>query len=268
MSKLVSGRGGAFTDFSGDGGMHKEARQFKVLLAEDDAVSRTFLCEAIRACGGEPVACVDGPSALEQAQAGGWDLLVLDHHLPGLDGDAVLAALKTDPGIDARLAPAIATTAEPDATRAALLEAGFVEVLPKPLSLERLRDALSRHGCRVGPLDDDAALCACGSPTAVERLRRLFFEEELPRVQHELDLLDDDYPALHPTLHRLRASCGFCGAPELARASEMLHNVLATSTDADRVDAALQAFRQALQETRAALHAQLDDENSEATDPP
>ena len=240
--------------------MDKEAGQFRVLLAEDDAVSRAFLCEAIRACGGEPVACVDGPSAFAQARTGGWELLILDHRLPGMDGDAVLAALRTDPVVGANLAPAIATTAEPDETRAKLLDAGFVEVLPKPLSLEQLQAALNRHGCRSGPLDDEVALRACGSPSAVERLRRLFAEEELPRVQDELDRHGDEHTTLRGTLHRLRASCGFCGATELARASEALHSALATGSGAHHVDVALQAFRQALRETRAALHRRLDDD--------
>lgn len=256
----IFGQGGAFTDFSGDGGMDKEAGQFRILLAEDDAVSRAFLREAIRACGGEPVVCADGPSALEQARAGSWQLLILDHRLPGMDGDAVLKALRTDPAHGAGLAPAIATTAEPDESRAKLLDAGFVEVLPKPLSLERLQAALNRHGCRAACLDDEVALRACGSSSAVERLRQLFAEEELPRVQHQLDRHGDDHAALRGTLHRLRASCGFCGATELARASEALHNALATRANAERVDAALQVFRKTLRETRAALHARIGDE--------
>lgn len=238
-----------------------EAGQFRVLLAEDDPVSRAFLREAILACGGAPTACVDGPSALDRARAGDWNLLVLDHHLPGLDGNDVLLALKSDPGAGDRLPPAIATTAEPDEGRITLLQAGFVEVLPKPISLQRLRAALGRHGCRAtGLLDDAAALRACGSATAVGHLRRLFAEEELPRVQHELEAHGDDHHALRPTLHRLLASCGFCGATKLARASEILHGALADGTDPGRIRDALRAFGQALHETRVALHDRLDDD--------
>ncbi|MGH8182423.1 MAG: response regulator [Rhodanobacteraceae bacterium] len=237
--------------------MDKEAWQFRVLLAEDDAVSRAFLCEAIRACGGVSAACEDGPTALARARTEDWNLLVLDHQLPGLAGDALLAALRADPDATARHAPAIATTAEPDAVRAQLLRAGFAEVLPKPLSLATLRGALGRYGCRAGPLDDDDALRACGSPAAVAHLRRLFADQELPRVQYEFEHLGEAPQALLPTLHRLRASCGFCGATALAHASETLHNVLATGASPDRIDAALREFGRALQATRTALHATL-----------
>lgn len=237
--------------------MDKEAARYRVLLAEDDLVSRIFLCEAIRASGGDPVACADGEDALAYARAGHWQLLIFDHHLPGLDGDAVLAALRRDQAAGTHT-PAIATTAEPDAARAQLLQAGFAEVLPKPLALATLQAALCRHGCRPNPLDDDDALRACGSTAVVERLRRLFAEQELPRVQHEFDQHGEDHRALRQTLHRLRASCGFCGATALAAAAATLHAALAEHADASRIDTALKAFAQALHDTRTALHTRLD----------
>ena len=234
--------------------MDKGAARFRVLLAEDDAVSREFLCEAIRACGGEPVACADGSSALAQARRGHWNLLILDHNLPGMNGEAVLAALRADGG---PVPPALATTAEPETVRAMLLEAGFEQVLPKPVAFEVLRAALARSGCKAAPLDDDNALRACGSHSAVERLRRLFAEQELPRIQDEFDRNADDPQALRPTLHRLLASCGFCGATALARACGALHDALASGTKGSHVDAAMDGFAKALRETRETLHSKL-----------
>lgn len=235
--------------------------RFRVLLAEDDAISRAFLIDAVRECGGEPVAFADGPSALRHARSDDWDLLILDHHLPGLDGDAVLAALRADAGPDGHAVAAIATTADPDGARARLLAAGFEDVLPKPLPLETLRAVLGRHGCPglpvdIGVLDDGVALRACGSASAVARLRRLFAEQELPRVQDEVDHLADPR-TLRPTLHRLRASCGFCGAVALARASEALHVALAAGPELSPIDGALDHFIRCVRETRTALHATL-----------
>ena len=236
--------------------MDKDAARFRVLLAEDDTVSREFLCEAIRACGGEPIACTDGRAALARAREGHWNLLILDHHLPGMNGEAVLAALRAEPGDGFPFPPALATTAEPDSARAMLLEAGFAQVLPKPVSLEVLRAALAPFGCEADSLDDGNALRACGSRSAVERLRRLFAEQELPRIQDEFDRHAEDPQALRPTLHRLLASCGFCGAAALARACSDLDDALA-SGDATRIDPAMQGFPKALQETRETLHARL-----------
>lgn len=236
--------------------MDKEAARFRVLLAEDDTVSRTFLCEAIEACGGEAIACADGPSALARAREGHWNLLILDHHLPGMNGEAVLAALRADPRAGTQ-PPTIATTAEPSSATALLLAAGFAQVLPKPVSLEKLRVTLAAFGCPPNPLDDDGALRACGSPSAVERLRRLFAEQELPRIQEEFERYAADPQELRPMLHRLLAACGFCGATALACACSALHEALGSGADA-RIRAAMQGFAKALRETRESLHAKLD----------
>ena len=242
--------------------MDTDANRFRVLLAEDDPVSREFLCEAIRACGAEVADCEDGPSALDLARTQHWDLMILDHQLPDLDGDAVLIALRTDPAARSRATPAIATSAAVDTVAASLLRIGFAEVLAKPMDLRTLRAALRRHGCvpQGAPLDDDDALRACGSPQAVARLRRLFAEQELPKVQSELDNLARMPQALRPILHRLRASCGFCGAQTLAQACAALHRALATDANEDEIRATLAAFRHALAETRTALRAALEAE--------
>lgn len=235
--------------------MDVQTGRFKILLAEDDPISQVFLREAIQACGGEPTVCADGSSALAQARVGGWNLLILDHHLPGLDGDVVLAVLRAELAPGTRLPPAIATTAEPASASAGLLQAGFAKVLPKPLALDALRAVLETFGCRATPLDDAAALRVCGSPATVERLRRLFAEQELPHIQNEFEQLGENCQAFRPTLHRLRASCGFCGAAELAQASDALLAALASGAAPERTDAASKAFGRALQATRAALHA-------------
>lgn len=236
--------------------MDKDPARFRVLLAEDDTVSRQFLCEAIRACGGDPTACADGETALARARESHWNLLILDHHLPEMNGEAVLATLRAGPGGGTPIPPALATTAEPDSARTMLLEAGFAQVLPKPVSLEVLRAALAPFGCEADSLDDDNALRACGSLSAVERLRRLFAEQELPRIQDELERHAGNPQALRPTLHRLLASCGFCGATALARACGILHEALA-SGDPGRIDTAMHGFATALHGTRETLHAKL-----------
>lgn len=241
--------------------MTRQAPRFRVLLAEDDPVSREFLREATHACGAQVTDCADGHQALELARKDSWDLLILDHHLPGLDGDVLLALLRADPLAASRATPAIATSAARDMEADALEQAGFVEVLSKPMPIETLRGALRRHGCLHDPrLDDAGALRACGSPAAVTRLRRLFAEQELPNVQDELDAAGDDLRALLPTLHRLRASCGFCGAHSLAEASANLSHAITKDIDSAQRESALETFRVAMAETRAALHIQLDDQ--------
>lgn len=228
-----------------------------VLLAEDDAVSREFLAATLRGCGITVEAFADGASALEFARTHACSLLILDQNLPGMRGTDILAQL--DLAADAARRPrvrAIAITAAADETAAQLLAAGFAEVLPKPIEGAALIEALERHGqLRALVLDDSAALAACGSAVIGTRLRRLFLDQELPAVSAEFERCRDDLAALRPTLHRLRASCGFCGAAALAGAAAALHRALAAG---DPTAHAAASFRAQLAATITALRAKLD----------
>jgi CheY-like chemotaxis protein len=71
-------------------------RPFRVLVADDDP-SITALLKAV--LEGEGMVCrtlPNGAAALEAARQGGAGLLLLDIHMPGMDGYQVLAALKGD----------------------------------------------------------------------------------------------------------------------------------------------------------------------------
>lgn len=239
--------------------MHADPRPPVVLLAEDDPISREFLASALHACGVAAEVLNDGVQVLEFARTHACSLLILDQNLPGLTGTEILRQLElASRATRSERAPAIAITAAPDELSPQLLAAGFAEVLPKPITGAAIRAALQRHHqLPVAVLDDDAAIAACGSPDVGRRLRRLFLDQELPAVLAEFDARRDDLARLRPTLHRLRASCGFCGAPELAGAAAALHRALVAGEPASGAAA---RFRAQLARTMAALRAKLDAE--------
>lgn len=233
--------------------MDTDATRFDILLAEDDPVSRTFLTEAARALGVTVTACADGNAALLHARRQHFDLLVLDHHLPGRDGTAILASSRADAGSASHATPAIATSADADSRARELLAAGFIEVLPKPLSLDAFQAALLRHGCpQPSTLDDAGGLRACGSAATLATLRKLFVQQDLPQLGRDLDRLAGDPAALQAALHRLHAACGFCGATALAAAGERLRTAVRHGDHAASADA-LAAFRSVLTRTRSEL---------------
>ena len=205
-----------------------------ILVVDDDPVSLAFLVAAIERLDCIAIACPNGGDALKAVVASNADLLLLDRNLPDSDGPALLALLRQR-GVNA---PAIATSAEVDAEAAATLrQSGFVETLAKPTTLPVLQELLQRH-LRLGQvfdvvpepnaaaaaiLDDASALAALGGDrAALKALRDLFAQE--------LESLDRDFDGAAPTsggrLHRLRASCGFCGATRLAGAAMQLERAL------------------------------------------
>jgi len=58
----------------------------RILVVDDDALSREFLVEAITALGYQPIEAKSGQEALERAQNTSPDLVLTDLRMPGMDG--------------------------------------------------------------------------------------------------------------------------------------------------------------------------------------
>lgn len=227
----------------------------RVLVADDDAASRRFLLDALRLLGAEAAAAADGSKAMAMARVQRFDLLLLDCRMPGAGGEEVWARLRGDPQAASRGAIAVATTAEPTpASRAALLSMGFADILVKPCHLAELRRLVAlvpAAGSGLPVLDDAAALLATGDSTTMRALRQLL-QQELTALWGELEQLCTNAPAFRDRLHRLRSSCGFCGAAALSGQIVSLQRQWTNPGDSD-ADAALDGFRKVLMDTLQAL---------------
>lgn len=69
-------------------------RPTRILLVDDSDQNRVLIRAILEADGFEVTEAIDGESALTQARAQSYDLMILDLVLPGKDGFAVLAELK------------------------------------------------------------------------------------------------------------------------------------------------------------------------------
>ena len=82
---------------------------------------------------------------MELLAAAPYDLVLLDMHMPGLDGVATLQRIRQLPGAMARV-PVVAMTADAtEAHRRQYLAAGMDGYLAKPLTPEAMRDILRQH---------------------------------------------------------------------------------------------------------------------------
>ena len=94
----------------------------------------------------------NGREALALAQEGGFDLLLLDVHMPELDGFQVVRAVREREQTAAGRLPVIALTARsrPE-DRERCLAAGMDDFLSKPVQAADLLAAIVRiHGARRG----------------------------------------------------------------------------------------------------------------------
>jgi two-component system, OmpR family, response regulator len=230
-----------------------QAAPARVLVADDDPGSCRFLCDGLASMGARAEACMDGMTALQRARTEPFDLLLLDCRMPGAGALQILAALREDTQAYSAESIAVATTAElePD-DRQSLLDAGFSEILLKPCGLAELQRVLAlvqpdRHDACM--LDDHAALTTSGDATTMRALR-LLLREELALLHQELDALSRDRAGFSERLHRLRSSCGFCGAAALSAQTVLLQRQLLLR---GATPVALARFRKALLATLQAL---------------
>ncbi len=103
-----------------------------MLVIEDDADVREALAEALRTAGVEPLLAGDGLEGLAALAAGASpSVILLDHRMPRMCGDAFLQALRADARWDA--IPVISMTAGPGA-----LQGPVYARLHKPFDLDDL----------------------------------------------------------------------------------------------------------------------------------
>lgn len=109
----------------------------RILVVEDNAEMRRFICEALRA---EFLveAAPDGASALDAAIAAPPDLVVTDLMLPRLGGDRLVEAMRSIPELAD--VPVLVLSAKDDAMLRARMLAGAVQdYVTKPFSAHELR---------------------------------------------------------------------------------------------------------------------------------
>lgn len=111
----------------------------KVLIADDDDGIRETLAEALEDEGWAPATARNGQEALEKANEERFDLLILDHRMPGLLGGEVHATLR-ERGIQV---PVILMTAA-NRVRELAASFGIPVFLGKPFQMDDLLQAIER----------------------------------------------------------------------------------------------------------------------------
>src|SRR3954452_17528354 len=120
------------------------ARPAKILLAEDDTVNSMIASAFLRGAGHEVDVARHGQEAVEACRRGADDLVLMDCHMPNLDGFEATREIRPHEG-EARHLPVVALTASSLAGhREKCLAAGMDDHLGKPIDPEELDATLAR----------------------------------------------------------------------------------------------------------------------------
>jgi CheY-like chemotaxis protein len=115
----------------------------KVLVADDKETSRELIRTVLESSGYAVTEANDGIEAVEFARKLQPDLVILDLHMPRLDGFGVLAELRLDRNFAST--PIMALTASAmHSDRERALVAGFDSYVSKPIPLPMLREEVER----------------------------------------------------------------------------------------------------------------------------
>ena len=121
-------------------------RPLRLLVAEDNDINRLLSDALLRKLGHEPVLVADGEAAVEAAAIGAFDAILMDLHMPGLDGISAIHQIRAQETAEGRSpVPVLIVTADVmQEARDKADDAGAAGYLTKPLSKTAIVDALSK----------------------------------------------------------------------------------------------------------------------------
>jgi CheY-like chemotaxis protein len=241
-----------------------------VLVAEDNAVNRLYIGALLERMGHSAHFVENGLEALQAVQEHRFDIVLMDVHMPVMDGIAATGAIRALATPAARL-PIVALTADAYAdTRTRCLAVGMDDVLVKPLGLPELESLFQRHfgsgaSTRADTTHEPAASTAVNALLDTEVLARLV--ELMPRAEAarlyaamlsqagdatermRRALREADTDELRRVSHGLKGAALNLGLRALADAADRLSGN--ATSNAGQLALALQRFDETLAATRA-----------------
>lgn len=168
-------------------GSARTTQPLRVLVAEDNPFNSLLMEQLLTSQGHSVRVAHDGAEALEHARSGAFDVLLLDLHMPELDGFQVIEALREHERLVGGHLFTIALTARSRAEdRARCFAVGMDEFLAKPIhaatlyaAIERARNTIEHARAIDGPLQSnqglvsaDILLATCGGdPVVLDAIR-------------------------------------------------------------------------------------------------
>jgi hypothetical protein len=250
----------------------------RVLVAEDHPVNRQYMAALLEGMGHRPFFAGNGLEAVQAIREQRFDIVLMDLHMPLLDGVGATLSIRGLPDGVAATVPIIALTADAFAqTRERCLMAGMNDFLAKPVSPERLSAMFRRlfGGAQAADATADGYIDATESGSAAvvldrttldaalramprERLTQLlhsFFDEGPEMVERlRVALRDGQALDLRVNAHAARGAALNFGFSALAQTAQALHEG-ATHVPAHEIARLIQRYEQLLAASREACEA-------------
>jgi two-component system, sensor histidine kinase and response regulator len=218
-----------------------------ILLVEDNLINQQVALGILQIQGYAVTVVNNGREALDAHAQGPFDLVLMDCHMPEMDGFEATRAIREREAATGKHMPIVALTANAMAQdREACLAAGMDDHLAKPFSMQTLHDMLDRWMPRAGGtpaaaepaprpqaknpgvldrqvLEQLGKVLTNGKPELLTRVINLY-RTEAPKLMQKLKqaALASDAPEMASCAHSLKSSSANVGAKLMSRYCEDL----------------------------------------------
>ncbi len=217
---------------------HSKLAQLDILVVDDHAINREFLRTGLGRLAKSVDMASSGPEAIELCRERHFDVILLDLHMPQMDGLVTANRIREldSSAADARMM--ILTADSRPEERSRLLSAGMEQVMTKPIAIADLAAAISgqtgqdgqpglpgqRHILATGLLDQQRALAAANNDHALARKLQDMLVKELEAGLPRLDRLfeENKLEEASALLHQWSGAGGYAGATRFGQACRSL----------------------------------------------
>ena len=210
-----------------------EAKPLQILVAEDNQVNQKVILLQLKKLGYDANAVTNGLAAVESVQKTPYDVVLMDCHMPEMNGYEATRAIRQIAG-RAQLIKIIAVTANADPEeRKKCLDAGMDDYLIKPIKIEKLKEMLSEIANAVGAVQGTASvsdaesiaagLKSFGDVDVIMELIDLFLQDAPEKILEARESINGEgYNGIREAAHSLKGSARNLRAERLADVCELL----------------------------------------------
>jgi two-component system sensor histidine kinase BarA len=206
----------------------KDITGLELLIAEDNKFNQTLLARLLEAAGAKVTLASDGMEALKYTEAQRYDVLVVDLHMPGLNGMQLSSAIRSAVGQANANTPILLLTAdvlsqqEPE-----ILAAGVDAISYKPIDEDDL----------IGKIQSLAAKQSNTDPDSKPRVKRALITLDADQISAEVArlllvieqaLATNDREALTDQAHQLKGMIGLSGLEHIKDLAQALDTAAKT----------------------------------------
>lgn len=209
----------------------------KVLIAEDDPISRKVLDQLLLRWKLQTTVVEDGQQALEHIHQDRYDLLILDYQMPALDGAAVLQALRQEP----QTLPVIVLSGNIAQVKLTPQQMLSTHVLSKPVLPTQLHEKIKLLDQQRAEMPVDLHYLrqiTDGQQTLMVDLIDTFIQQAPEAVHHIRQAWQDgDASRLCTLVHKAKPGFQYVGATTISQRLDQLEDYVRRGQSSDQYDA-------------------------------